>query len=262
MTARVKVIQRARESASSANRKSRRESKQRDAEKQRVEQELRETAQLKLADKLASIRHAREEEIRKLQEGEELAKKRNAFLGAAKEMVEAKVFKELLYGAERESRQRQFEKRYDATRYEDIKDRANNIRETNRNNEMQAIYEKRNARNIELESKLSKQKDYAITKAKRSLANKEKERYRTQATKTINVYATSIDSDLPLKVIQSMNREQLGVFYHGRTRAVERAFKKLFSEEITFDATRPTSPTNAGTLDDALDSIHTAISSS
>ncbi|CAK9022292.1 Cilia- and flagella-associated protein 99 [Durusdinium trenchii] len=252
MNARLEMIRRARKAAASANRKAKAQSRERDAERQRIEEEIRDEAKLKLAHKLERIRLAREEEIRALQEEEERLHKKNLFLGAAKDMVEEKVHEEFLKGAERKDRIVQARAQREAAAYEAIKDREEAIRVDNRRTEALARQRKdaEIARRISASRATTKEKAYKTFVDKRDLVRKEQARYaRAQAKlRKINAYATSMAAGVPIQAIQGMTRSQLGVFFRGKPVDVDKTLRFLFEGDASLDT--------YDSFDSALDDIH------
>ncbi len=200
MQARIEVIRRARDAAAAANRKSRQRKKELDEEKLRTEQEVKDAAKIEMSKRLAKIRAAREEEIRALQEEEEKLVKRNLFLGAAKDMVEEKVHREVVKGQERTSRLLQREAQTETIRREQIMRREKAIRVENQKRALLAekAAEAHAAALFDKSRRKTKQKAFVELGRKRAAYHSERVRYSAavEKLKTINPYATAHASGL------------------------------------------------------------------
>jgi len=194
MKARLEVIRRARTAAYAANRKARQVQRERDAEIARLEQEVKDEAKIKLAEKLAAIREQREGEIQRLQDEEDRVQKRNMFLGAAKDMVEQRTQQDFVKGLERRARETQKREQLEAKRREDIQQRemavrddfARHMAQSKRHQDAQARAE------LQASKKKSAAKAYQHMKEKRRLVTEEQARQEQALSKlrAINPYAT------------------------------------------------------------------------
>ena len=231
MQQRIASIQRARRAAAEANVRARAEHTQQVLDTKARKLQLQEEAKAELAERLRDVRAQRVSEIDKLQAEEQERAKRNSFLGAATEMVEEKVHEEWLKGHERTYRDAQGRAQLETLKQTQIKHKELLLRESN----AQAAAKEALARDEERHKKLvladkaKKQKDFALIKEKRELVRDEQKRYEhhVAALRTINPYATSVASGVPLQVIQAMSRQQLATFFTSKPLDLDKTLDAL-----------------------------------
>ena len=231
MQQRIASIQRARRAAAEANVRARAEHTQQVLDTKARKLQLQEEAKAELAERLRDVRAQRVSEIDKLQAEEQERAKRNSFLGAATEIVEEKVHEEWLKGHERTYRDAQGRAQLETLKQTQIKHKELLLRESN----AQAAAKEALARDEERHKKLvladkaKKQKDFALIKEKRELVRDEQKRYEhhVAALRTINPYATSVASGVPLQVIQAMSRQQLATFFTSKPLDLDKTLDAL-----------------------------------
>ena len=191
----------ARRASAHAAKDQRREHLAKEAEKKKVEAQIRAEAQLKLAGKLETLRRAREAEMRALEEEEAKIAKKRMFLGAAAAMVEEKAHEELLKGAQREARTRQERVQREATVREGVKAKDTALGESNRRRARRERRQKQAAaeRRIEVARKHTAERQHELIQEKKRTVRGERRRADHARTKLAgrNQYATDI-SELSL----------------------------------------------------------------
>jgi len=182
---RMQVICNARKVAAASNKVARMEKKSRDVERDRLEQELRDKAKLKLIDRLAAKRTRKIEEITSLQQEEAGLKKKNQFLGAQKEVVEAKVHEEFLKGLERTAKDKQARSLQEAYKTEQINLQKEAIRVENKLKKERELQEDQEVAEMQLQmsKKQSREDLFALSKEKRQRVLEERARNREAMAK-------------------------------------------------------------------------------
>lgn len=264
MKARLDVIRRARSAAAVANKKARRDAKERDAERQRLEEEVKEEAKLKLLDKLVGIRSKREQEVLLLREEEERVTKQNQFLGAAKDMVEEKAAGQVAKGLERVARAKQAAAQEEAAAHERIrlKDEAVRVGHGKRLAARRRAADAQAGRQVDVSKRRTKEKLYEVVKEKRGLVKAEHARYDEAQAKlrARNAYATSMASGAPVQVLQGLDRQGLATFMNGKPLDVCKTVEHIWNGARTLDLGAPPSDTNFATISQALDAVHSHLS--
>ena len=221
-------------------------------------------AKIKLMEKLELVHKAREDEAERLRSEEAELLKRKMFLGAEKDVVEAKVHEQLTLGAEREAKARQERAQQEELAQERIRIRERKILESNIRKERRRkkLADEAAKEKIMEAKRLCTEFTHHESQRKKAQAAVEKARYKKAVAflKTINPYATSMNS-FPRDSVRHMSKTELVKFYEGRVHSVRKALHALYGDAITFDPSAGSKDGNVRTVREAASLIYEGLQS-
>ena len=200
LSQRIDNIARIRQAAKESNAEGRKNKKEESVYKLAVEEREREIKQVMLASSLMASRESRKKEMSDLANEEERRRKDQMFHGAAAHHVEETHFDQLLYGAEREAKNRQKRAKEAAAVYEQTKQTARNVVEREakqKQNAKKALY---SAKDLEIKEF---QKDL-LQKEKAEVAHKKNSFAKTRM-KEVEIKAKLVDRNVYASKINTMS---------------------------------------------------------
>ena len=262
MQKRIEVIRRARKAAKEASIREHAAAKARAAREAEIRQRVVDDAKIKLMEKLELVHKTREDEAARLHAEEQELMKKKQFLGAEKNIVEAKVHEQLALGAEREAKTRQEHAQYEEAALERIRVRERKILENNIKKERRRkkLADEAAREKISEAKRLCTEFTHKESQRKKSQAAVEKARYKNAVStlKTINPYATAM-STCPRNVLKNMSEQEMVAFFEGREHSMRKTLRELYSDSNTFDRFQEHSESNVMSVREGVALITAAL---